>query len=820
MAEDTINAEGIIKIINITGNFGFITLANTDYFFHSSMVGDGNFHSLKSGDKVIFEPQPSQRIPGKMEAHNVKLANTTGVTVPVKPPRPIVPKVMKAPEQKKHENSSKTPLLPYGFVPLDVESAITDTPVWHDGSFNTDVIENVGLLSGELRCTLTALTPLLPGNARYPIQKDGDSKKEYVADPVLLKQWGFGNPDLCKKQIAEPLRLSDGKVVIPGSALKGMIRHSLGALLSAPMERVGDRHYSYRPNLQLNGRGEQERLVVRPALVKSNNYDGWVIEVFDNAESALFVRKDVEERIHKVSHNKVVSGRVPGVAREIIRRGDKSRETNHLIPSSGSMPLLNEMRLADYRGGIDGKGLLAAAFQKNLPYSRNPGPYTYDLALVPAQPDIELEIPASIYKRYLDDQCDVLANKKIGHLTTDHPLKFNADSVAFAIENSCAFTPGQLIYVELTTDSDGKVTSDSRVVSCGHHFRYRWAFTSSVHRKNGKIRDCLTPLPCEQKIVSTEGALKGSPERLTGPRLLFGYVRDKNNPLGEKSFERLAGRIAINHAVTHGEPRFLGDPEKGYCVPLPILGQPKSSAWEFYLRQDSSKAISTYGDLPGHEGGELAGRKFYRHQPAVQSIKDIAATDFEIIKSDQATLARYICAPGTEFRFAIRFSRLRLWELGALMVTLQPHRLHKNGIPSDYAHKLGLGRPLGMGSVRLNIDKSVFRSTGPNPLQTDSDAEDVIAKAVNALGTRILRDAKLKSQLCLWMDIHSFKNSGRLDYPHGGKNDTIFDWHTDRRREYSKLRRQTKPAWQSFYNTINERMKFTSYHTENDFIDV
>ena len=125
-----------------------------------------------------------------------------------------------------------------------------------------------------------------------------------------------------------------------------------------------------------------------------------------------------------------------------------------------------------------------------------------------------------------------------------------------------------------------------------------------------------------------------------------------------------------------------------------------------------------------------------------------------------------------------------------------------------------------MGSVRLNIDTSLFRSTGQNPLQTDIDAEDVIAKAINALGTRILRDAKLKSQLCLWMDIHSFKDSGRLDYPRDDRKNTIFDWHTDRRREYSKLRRQARPAWESFCNTINERMKFPAYHTENDFIDV
>ena len=806
--------KGVIDRLVIDRGFGFIISEDDSqkYFFHYSNVMAGAFNTLRQDDEVTFSLAPSTTQPGKMQAVDVTLTNL-GIISRL-PPTKVSSRPGTHSAQDNAGVNSKSPLLPYGFVPINIESAITDTPVWHDGSRPDDKELDSGLLSGELRCTLTALTPLLPGNTRYPIRKDGDPKKEFVADPALLKQWGFGNSKP-SKQIAEPLRLADGSVVIPGTALKGMVRHSLGALLSAPMERVEERHYTYRPNLDFNQQA-QETLMVRPALVRAIKNDGWETEVFGHAKAALFVRQEVEGLIRAASVNGKVSGVLRGVEREINRN---NKLTNHLIESSGSWNCSSAMRLVNYRGGIDGQGLLAAAFNKKDAWGHS-RLGTYNLALVPATSDVTLEIPGSLYKRYLDEQSDVLANNKIGHLTKGHPLEFNADSVASAINDSRAFSPGQLIYVELTTDSDGKVTSNSRVVSCGHHFRYRWAFTSSVHRKNGKIRDCLTPLPSEQKTVSTEGALKGSPERLTGPRLLFGYVRDKNNPIGEKSFERLAGRIAINHAVTHGEPRFLGDPEKGYCVPLPILGQPKSSAWEFYLRQDSVTTPSTYGDLPENEGGDLAGRKFYRHQPMVQSITDIAATDSETILSDQATLARYICAPGTEFRFAIRFSRLRPWELGALMVTLQPHRLLKNGIPSDYAHKLGLGRPLGMGSVRLNIDTSVFRSTGQNPLQTDIDAEDVIAKAINALGTRILRDAKLKSQLCLWMDIHSFKDSGRLDYPRDDRKNTIFDWHTDRRREYSKLRRQARPAWESFCNTINERMKFPAYHTENDFIDV
>ena len=123
--------------------------------------------------------------------------------------------------------------LPYGFVPINLDHAIRDAPVWHDGSCGGE------LLSGEILCELEALTPLLPGNMRYDIEKADSGKLgiDYFED--LPK----------KKQVAEPLRLPDGRVVIAGSAIKGMFRQSLGALTAAPMERVAEHHSLYRTKI-------------------------------------------------------------------------------------------------------------------------------------------------------------------------------------------------------------------------------------------------------------------------------------------------------------------------------------------------------------------------------------------------------------------------------------------------------------------------------------------------------------------------------------------------------------------------------------------
>ncbi|WP_295447122.1 TIGR03986 family CRISPR-associated RAMP protein [uncultured Thiodictyon sp.] len=761
--------KGTIKKLHADNGFGFIRSADRpeEYFFHCSGVARGHrFDGLQEGNAVEFQLRPGRK-PGQQEAFDVKPAGTISTASPGASP----------PGNREMQANART-VLPYGFVHIDLGQTVTGAPVWHDGSSGGD------LLSGEILCELEALTPLLPGNMRYEVGH---------ADREKLDKHAFGALDK-KKQVAEPLRLPDGRVVIAGTALKGMIRHSLGALTAAPMERVAEHHFSYRPNLDFNKFGVKEKYVVRPALVSAHKNGGWEIEVFADARDALFVRKEAEAIIRCASSNGIISGQIKGV----------ERERNHLIRSSASVPLNH--RLAIYRGGIDGEGLLAAAFQKRdnedakgryVCKKHDPtncrGPFTYDLALVPHQAACRLELTAQLYQRYLRDQDKVLADNKVGHLTA-HPLDVEVEQVAKSVKKHAEFSPGQLIYVELETNAAGKVTKDSKVVSCGHHFRYRWAYTSSVRKRNGP-RACLTPMACEQLPVGAQECKDIAPEELTGARLLFGYVHDNDtNRIGKGVFERLAGRIAFNHAVSE----FLGEASNGYCIPLKILGQPKPSAWEMYLRQpEENKALVTYGDHPNDAGGELAGRKFYRHQATVAT-KDIEASGDDIT-SDQSTLARFICAPQTRFKFAIRFARLRAWELGALLAVLQPHLLKVGAKAEHYAHKLGLGRPLGMGSVRITPDRLRVRLEKDIGFLSDDERNRSVEKALKDLNEKVTR-----AQIDAWLAAHEFADRGRLGYPVDPTALTTYAWHTNVRREYSKLRREEGADWRRLSSKIRD----------------
>lgn len=701
--------------------------------------------------------------------------------------------------------------VPYTFVPV-ISSATAEQKRLFDAVFHEGTLaENQTYLSGELHCTLHALTPLLVGQKRYKASHIAGVSQAKKSESVTLPgDWGpvggsATHQELdAEKGILEPMLVAitgqagvaGKRVVIPGSSLKGMLRHNLGAMLSAPMERVGEQYFSYRPNLYIS-KDKNPQYQTYPAIVIEANKQEKTITV-------VLVEKDGLLKYEK---------------------------------------LTEDFRILINAHGIDSEGKMAEIAGKPI---RN---ISRKMFINRKEKYRRLVIPQVIVQQYLTTHAQ-LADTRWGHLSrppyANHPDK-NKLADRISSNNQSIFEKFRLIYVEAELQ-DGRPV---RIVSFGHHFRYRWRYADTVRtvqvEKSGNnlLRQSLKPLVGEG--ISRDSA------QLSGARLLFGYAVDPSPMsgtagLGEGHCSWLAGRISINHAVEYIKndalplrERFVQRHDANhqsndlstFNIPLKILGTPKASAVEHYLVQDQvnrrglSEHTVTYGDLPGvlPSASELSGRKFYRHQPMAAQQHGL----FELTENrhnKQATLARFISKPGSQFRFTLRFKDLRLWEIGAVMIALRPELLveHRGSLPPEYqklidkaiklrkptdkgpvfALKLGYGRPLGLGSVHIAIDQ-ISQVDDNAPLLTVQAKQAWLDSAIQAF----LKQLKTSGlSLVDWLAAVLYAGRGEAAYPTAPDRQghrEIFDYHTQIRRDHAKIRRLK--ANSPSRNLLDDRVK-------------
>lgn len=186
----------------------------------------------------------------------------------------------------------------------------------------------------------------------------------------------------------------------------------------------------------------------------------------------------------------------------------------------------------------------------------------------------------------------------------------------------------------------------------------------------------------------------------------------------------IKGRVFVEDAVWDGRggSPFYSDDE-GRRTPH-ILGTPKPTAFQHYLVQphdqrpgtsnhplgaDRQTLCNYHHSLGGgphsftnNQGGTIAqtdgtvirGYKHYWHRPRVQPQDRFRG---QVVQAgDQGESQLTIIRPvkeGTGFRGRLRFENLTDLELGALLTALQ--------LPPSKRHHLGMGKPLGLGSVRI-----------------------------------------------------------------------------------------------------------------------
>jgi len=285
--------------------------------------------------------------------------------------------------------------------------------------------------------------------------------------------------------------------------------------------------------------------------------------------------------------------------------------------------------------------------------------------------------------------------------------------------------------------------------------------------KNGKEYTVLGLYP----VMISRGLYQVSPEELLPDSLkpakkiedlspsdrVFGWVVQK----GSGSYK---GNLSIydvnciseNHTESFGNEGF----------PLAILGQPKPQQARFYQAQDQQgsprRNNSDKKENYSQNNQGLRGRKVYPHHQGLpqgywdklQQANNARYQEYrrpsgEKERDDQNRSIQAWVKPEVKFKFTIDIVNLSSVELGALLWLLS--------LPDNHYHRLGGGKPLGFGSVRLDIDWE------NSDLRTGQDWQEFYRSLLS------VPKPDFKPQRC----IDNFKQAISKAYGNGNNFDTV-----------------------------------------------
>lgn len=214
---------------------------------------------------------------------------------------------------------------------------------------------------------------------------------------------------------------------------------------------------------------------------------------------------------------------------------------------------------------------------------------------------------------------------------------------------------------------------------------------------------------------------------------IFGYAPEA----GDRRRTSRAGRVFVTDAtyVSHpqGQPLFLSS---NWFTPK-VLGSPKPTTFQHYLVQSGDAGhdplakdhLAHYGTDPTET--EIRGTKLYWHKQGDVTRQRLEEIDqARINRSPKQYTGIKPVASQVRFTFRVYFDNLQDQELGALLWALTL----PGAEGQTYCHKLGMGKPLGLGSVHIeDVTLTLTRRTAD---KTDQPAEaGRYARLFNAAAT-------------------------------------------------------------------------------------
>ncbi len=199
-------------------------------------------------------------------------------------------------------------------------------------------------------------------------------------------------------------------------------------------------------------------------------------------------------------------------------------------------------------------------------------------------------------------------------------------------------------------------------------------------------------LPYDESIISFVPEELRKEDEIDIAEAIFGYTHEKNSLAGRISFTDARVESAKDGIWLTKEP-----------IHPKILSSPKPTCFQHYLVQDSkqnhnpnNKFELAHYATPSNET-VIRGHKMYWNRGEVD-LKDIKELDDENIENSKSHTKIRPIKPGITFSFRIYFENLRDFELGGAILWVLTIPGKKE---TEYRHKLGMGKPYGMGTVKI-----------------------------------------------------------------------------------------------------------------------
>lgn len=196
-------------------------------------------------------------------------------------------------------------------------------------------------------------------------------------------------------------------------------------------------------------------------------------------------------------------------------------------------------------------------------------------------------------------------------------------------------------------------------------------------------------------------------------------------------------------------------------ITLTELGSPRTSYMPFYA--DVNDRNFGGKNKPGYDDGiGIKGRKFYWHANNWEQINNKIKKD-----NRNATVEVLKTAENEAFTFKIYFDEITYMELQKLIFSLNFWENDKNG---NMCHKIGHGKPIGLGSIKVTVDDICKRTFSE---EKGYEIKSVMKEYMEETEAPFKVSDKLNKTLQSLLKICNFKNAVDTCYPYVEKPDGV-----------------------------------------------